>query len=175
MYYGAGYCPEHWPEERWAVDAELMAEAGLNLARLGESAWARLEPEPGRLDFAWLDRAIEALAARGLHIVLTTPAAALPAWLVRQDPEVLRVLADGRRVHYGFRRSVCVVSPVYREHSRRIVEALAGHYRDHPAVIGWQIDDELGGHGSAHCYCEECRKGFGAWLQGRYATAASTP
>ncbi len=170
MYYGADYYPEHWPEERWATDAEMMAEAGLNLVRLAEFAWTRLEPEPGRFDFGWLDRAIETLAARGISVVLGTPTATPPAWLVRQDPQVLRVLADGRRVHFGFRRSVCLVSPAYREHTRRIVRALAEHYRDHPAVVGWQIDNEFGCHNSARCYCEECEKAFRRWLEARYGT-----
>ena len=168
MYYGADYYPEHWPEERWATDAEMMAEAGLNIARLAEFAWTSLEPELGRFDFAWLDRAIETLAARDIRVVLGTPTAAAPAWLIRQDPQVLRVKADGQRVHYGHRRNVCLASPVYREHARRIVRAMAEHYRDHPAVVGWQIDNEFGCHDSARCYCEECQKVFRAWLQGRY-------
>lgn len=170
MYYGADYYPEHWPEERWAADAEMMAEARLNVVRLAEFAWARLEPEPGRFDFAWLDRAIETVAARGIQVVLGTPTAAPPAWLVRRNPEVLRVTADGRRVHFGFRRSVCLVSPAYREHSARIVRAMAEHYRDHPAVVGWQIDNEFGCHNSARCYCEECGRAFQGWLRTRYGT-----
>ena len=168
MYYGADYYPEHWPEERWPTDAEMMAEAGLNLVRLAEFAWTRLEPEPERFDFAWLDRAIEHLAARGIRVVLGTPTAAPPAWLVRQHPEVLRVRADGRRVHYGHRRNVCLVSPVYRHYAARIVRAMAAHYRDHPSVIGWQIDNEFGCHDSARCYCEACQEAFREWLAARY-------
>ncbi|MGQ9680971.1 MAG: beta-galactosidase [Anaerolineae bacterium] len=170
MYYGADYYPEHWPEERWATDAEMMAEAGLNLVRLAEFAWAKLEPALGRFDFAWLDRAIAALYARGIHVVLGTPTAAPPAWLVRADPQVLRVTAEGKQVHFGFRRSVCLVSAAYREHSRRIVRAMAGHYRDHPAVVGWQIDNEFGCHNSARCYCPACQQAFRAWLRDRYGT-----
>ena len=170
MYYGADYYPEHWPQERWAIDAELMAEAGLNVVRLAEFAWARLEPELGAFDFVWLDQAIETLSARGIRVVLGTPTAAPPAWLVRRDPEVLRVRADGQRVHFGHRRNACLVSPVYREHSQRIVRAMAGHYRDHPAVVGWQIDNEFGCHDSARCYCDECQRAFRAWLQVRYGT-----
>ena len=44
MYFGADYYPEHWPKERWAVDAKLMKEAGFNLIRVAEFAWAKLEP-----------------------------------------------------------------------------------------------------------------------------------
>ena len=31
----------------------------------------------------------------------------------------------------------------YRELSARIVEKLAQHYGKHPAIVGWQIDNEL--------------------------------
>lgn len=53
MYFGADYYPEHWPKERWAVDAKLMKEAGFNLVRVAEFAWAKLEPAEGHWDF-WL-------------------------------------------------------------------------------------------------------------------------
>ena len=62
MYFGVAYYPEHWPAERWAVDAEMMQRAQINMARIGEFAWSALEPEEGRYEFGWLDQAIEILA-----------------------------------------------------------------------------------------------------------------
>ena len=44
----------------------MMAEAGFNVVRLAEFAWSKMEPEEGRFDFAWLDRAI-AILARPRH------------------------------------------------------------------------------------------------------------
>ena len=58
FYFGVDYYPEHWPEERWPEDARLMAEAGLNVVRLAEFAWSRMESQEGVYDFDWLDRAI---------------------------------------------------------------------------------------------------------------------
>jgi len=43
---------------------------------------------------------------------------------------------------------------------------MAEHYAGHPAVIGWQIDNELGGR----CYCPICRATFQAWLQEKYGS-----
>ena len=57
-----------------------MQEAGFNTVRLAEFAWSRLEPEPGRFDFDWLDRAIEILHAHGIQVVLGTPTASPPPW-----------------------------------------------------------------------------------------------
>ncbi|MEL7263043.1 MAG: beta-galactosidase, partial [Pseudomonadota bacterium] len=66
---GVCYYPEHWPEAMWPEDAARMADLGLTWVRIGEFAWTRMEPEEGRYDWAWLDRAIEALGAAGLRVV----------------------------------------------------------------------------------------------------------
>lgn len=167
MYtFGVDYYPEHWPEERWVIDAGLMAEAGFNVVRMAEFAWSRLEPRPGLYDFAWLDQAIAVLHAKGIQTVLGTPTASPPPWLMNNHPEAFRVGQDGRRATYGNRREYCPNDPVYLEYSRRIVSAMAERYAQHPAVIGWQIDNEFG----SRCYCRTCQKAFQEWLQDRYGT-----
>ena len=50
MYYGVAYYPEHWPEERWSVDAKLMQAAGVNGVRMGGFACCKIEPEEGEYD-----------------------------------------------------------------------------------------------------------------------------
>ncbi len=170
MRLGVDYYPEHWPEERWATDARLMRDLGLQVVRLAEFAWAKLEPAEGQFDWSWLDRAIDTLSAAGLEIILGTPTAAPPAWLVAANPEILPVDAQGRRRHFGGRRHYCVNSPTYREHTRRIVTAMAEHYAGHPHLIGWQIDNEWGGGGTARCYCPACEAAFRRWLQRRYGS-----
>ena len=52
---GVCYYPEHWPEESWREDADGMVETGLTWVRIGEFAWSRLEPAPGKLQFEWRD------------------------------------------------------------------------------------------------------------------------
>lgn len=167
-YFGCDYYPEHWPEERWAEDARLMRQAGFNVVRLGEFAWALLEPEEGRYDFAWLDRAIATLAQQGIQTVLGTPTAVPPPWLVTKHPDILQQDEHRRPRHPGSRRHACANNPAYQEHSRRIVAALAGHYAGNPWVIGWQIDNEFGCHSTSTCYCDHCAAAFRRWLQARY-------
>lgn len=163
--FGADYYPEHWPEERWEIDAQLMQEAGFNTVRLAEFAWTRMEPREGKFDFDWLDRAIEILYRHNISIVLGTPTASPPAWLVQQYPDILRVREDGLRVHFGSRRINCPCHPIYHRYSCSITTAMANHFADHPAVIGWQTDNEFGDR----CYCPFCRTEFQRWLQVRYA------
>src|SRR5688572_289449 len=107
FYFGVDYYPEQWPEERWPMDAQLMAEAGFNIVRLAEFAWSKMEPAKGTYDFAWLDRAIACLHSLGIHVVLGSPTASPPAWLMNQHPELFRVREDGRPVTYGNRREYC--------------------------------------------------------------------
>lgn len=170
MKLGVCYYPEQWPAERWAEDARQMRAAGLDIVRIGEFAWALMEPAQGRYAWSWLDQAIDTLAGAGLQVVLGTPTATPPAWLTQAHPDVLRVDADGTRRAHGSRRHYCPNQPRYRQFSRAIVEAMAGRYGQHPAVIGWQIDNEFGGGGTTRCYCQACAHAFQAWLQEQYGT-----
>jgi beta-galactosidase len=162
--FGADYYPEHWPEERWAEDARLMSEAGFNVVRLAEFAWSLMEPQEGRFDFSWLDRAIELLSASDIQIVLGTPTAAPPPWIMVKQEDLFIVREDGSRVTYGLRREYCPNNPLYHQYTQRIVSEMAEHYKDHPAVIGWQIDNEFGNR----CFCNICRGEFHKWLKGKY-------
>ena len=168
MRLGVCWYPEQWPEERWAVDARAMAEAGLELVRVGEFAWARLEPERGVLHTDWLDRVLDVLEGAALQVVLGTPTATPPVWLTRERPEVVSVAADGRRRASGSRRHTCPTAPAYRQEARRITQILVDRYGAHPAVVAWQVDNEPGNHDSARCWCDSCQRRFTAWLQDRY-------
>jgi beta-galactosidase len=163
---GVSYYPDQWPRSRWRPDAALMADAGLSLVRIGEFAWAMLEPEPGRFEFDWLDDAIEILAEAGLDVVLGTPTAAPPVWLSDRHPEIHAVLANGRTAPFGHRRHYCPNQPAFHDATERIVAALAERYGRDTRIVAWQIDNELGGR----CFCERCREAFQDWLRDRYGS-----
>ncbi len=168
MNFGVCYYPEHWPEERWETDAQMMAEAGIKIVRIAEFAWAQIEPEAGRYEWSWLDRAINLLGEAGLRVMLGTPTAAPPIWLTRNHPDILRIDANGQRRDHGTRRHYCPNSPTYRHFSQEIVSVMAQRYGHHPHIFGWQIDNEWGGGHTARCYCNNCVTGFQEWLKDRY-------
>lgn len=168
MKFGVCYYPEHWPESRWLIDVQLMREAGIDIVRIGEFAWSKMEPQEDVYDWEWLDRAIDVLGRAGLQVVLGTPTATPPVWLSRAHPDILRVDADELQRDHGTRRHYCPNSTTYRAYSRRIVRAMAERYGTHPHVIGWQIDNEFGGGKTARCYCPNCVAAFSAWLDARY-------
>ncbi|CAM3826223.1 beta-galactosidase [Cohnella lubricantis] len=162
---GTSYYSEHWPRERWPEDIRLMREAGINVLRVSELAWSRLEPTEGNFDFAWLDDFMEMASREGIRFILTTPIEGSPVWLRHKHPEVVRADEFGRiHADRGFH---CHTSRIFAHYVARIVEKMAEHYADHPAVIGWQIDNELR---AVHCYCDECRIEFRKWLRVKYGT-----
>jgi beta-galactosidase len=167
--FGVCYYPEQWPESYWEEDARRMQECGVNTVRMGEFGWALMEPREGHYDFGLFDRAIETLGRHGIKTIFGTPTAAPPKWLTHKYPEVLDVSETGQPVNDQSRRQYCYNSPVYRQFSRKIVEALARHYRDNTNIIGWQIDNEMNNE-NPECFSESCRIAFRLWLQQKYGT-----
>ncbi|WP_299153045.1 beta-galactosidase [uncultured Tateyamaria sp.] len=165
---GVCYYPEHWPEAQWAEDAARMADLGLTWVRIGEFAWKRMEPVEGQYDWAWLDRAIETLGAAGLRVVLGTPTATPPAWVVAKYPGMLPVDAEGRVRGYGSRRHYCFSHAGYLAECRKIVTALARRYGPNPHVAAWQTDNEYSCHDTVLSYSDAARDGFRDWLRGQF-------
>ncbi len=170
MEYGACYYPEHWPRERWDLDAKLMKEAGFTIIRLAEFAWARLEPVEGRFDFAWLDEAIDLFAEHDIRVILGTPTAGPPAWLMDKHPDIYQQDAQGHVKGFGTRRHYCFNNDHYHVYTRSIVTQMAKHYMRNDNVVAWQIDNELGGIQTTRCFCSDCRAAFQRWLQDRYGS-----
>ncbi len=170
MALGVCYYPEHWPQSRWADDARRMAEAGLSRVRIGEFAWSRIEPQPGQFDWQWLDDAIETLAQAGLSIILGTPTATPPKWLVDLMPDMLALDREGRTRGFGSRRHYCFSHAGYRKQAARITRALAQRYGQHAAVAAWQTDNEYGCHDTVLSYSAAARGRFRPWLAQRYGT-----
>ncbi|MDG4802034.1 beta-galactosidase [Micromonospora sp. WMMD980] len=167
IFYGADYNPEQWPEQVWAEDVELMRRAGVNLVSVGIFSWALLEPTPGDYEFGWLDRALDLLHHGGIGVDLATATASPPPWLARRHPETLPRRADGTVLWPGGRQAYCPSSPVFRDRSLALVEAVARRYATHPAVVLWHVSNELGCH-NVHCYCDVSAEAFRRWLRERY-------
>ena len=170
MYFGVAYYPEHWPRDRWEVDAKLMREAGVNGVRMGEFAWSKIEPAEGEYDFEWLDEAISLLAGHGIKTMLCTSSRTPPPRIFAQDPEIRNTRADGHTANYGQRYTVCLNNPRFIELSQRIDRAVIEHYADNPHVIAWHIDNEIGS-GNA-CFCDVCKEAFVERLREKYVSVA---
>ena len=132
---GTCYYPEQWPEAVWADDAKKMAELGLSLVRIGEFSWAKLEASPGSYTWGWLDRAIETLGDQGLKVVLGTPSATPPRWMIDKYPNMLAYDADGNPRKYGSRRHYCFSHAAYRAEAARMAAKMAERYADNEYIL----------------------------------------
>ena len=165
---GVCYYPEHWPENQWAVDAARMAALGLTWVRIGEFAWARMEPAPGTYDWDWLDRAIDTLGQAGLKVVLGTPTATPPRWMLTKHPDMLAVDKDGKPRGFGSRRHYCFSHRPYRAECAKITTEMAARYGRNPFVAAWQTDNEYACHDTTLSYSAAATHAFRDWLAQRY-------
>ena len=166
IYYGGDYNPDQWDEATIDEDMRLFKKAGVNLVTLPVFSWAKLEPEEGVYDFAWLDRLMDKFLENDIKVCLATPTTAQPAWLSRKYPEVLPVDKQGRKRTHGMRVFFCVNSEKYRERAAAIAEKMAKRYRDYPNLVLWHVANEYG----TYCYCPTCEAKFRVWLKKRYGT-----
>ena len=167
MIVGVDYYPEHWHRSLWDADADLMKKTGVQVVRMAEFAWSRLEPQDGVFDFSWLDEAIDLFAQRGIGVVLCTPTSCPPLWLYEKHPDSVMVEKDGSPTQLGVRGHRCINHPDMLSYGQRIVERMTAHYADNSSVIAWQIDNELEAY---TCYCHHCSVKFRQWIQQKYGT-----
>ncbi len=162
---GVCYYPEQWDKSLWLHDAKEMVELGISWVRINEFAWAELEPQPGNLKFEWLDEIIEILGSQKLKIVLGTPTAAPPRWMINKYPDMLTHDKDGKARTHGSRRHYCFSHNGYSRECARIVELLARRYGKNPNIFAWQIDNEYGCHNTTTSYSNNAKIAFQAWLR----------
>ncbi len=167
---GVCYYPEHWPETDWERDAAQMRDMGLLWVRIGEFAWSRIEPRPGQFTWDWLDRAVEVLGRAGLKIVLCTPTATPPRWMVDKWPDMLAVDSEGRARKFGSRRHYCFSHAGYRDEAQRIAQLMGERYGANPSIQAWQIDNEYGCHDTVLSYSPAAKAAFQTWLSDKYKT-----
>jgi beta-galactosidase len=156
--YGAAYYPEYMPYDRLDKDVDLMQKAGITVVRVGESTWSSWEPRDGEFQFAWMQRVLDRLHQAGIKVILGTPTYSIPTWLYKEHPEIL-VLHNGTAPplsdpyeptypsslplgYYGPRQNYDFLNRYFRQHAERVIREIINHFKDHPAVIGYQIDNE---------------------------------
>jgi beta-galactosidase len=163
ILYGAAYYPEYMPEDRLEKDVDLMQKAGITVVRVGESTWSSWEPREGDFQYAWMQRVLDRLHMAGIKAILGTPTYSIPTWLYRKHPEIL-VTHNGDKPpmrdpywptfpstetpgYYGPRQNYDFLNPNFRQRAEWIIRQIVSRFKDHPAVIGYQIDNETGPNG----------------------------
>lgn len=148
LLYGVAYYDEYMPYDRLDKDAEMMKAAGINVVRIAESTWSTLEPQEGVYNFTHIDRVLNAMHKAGISVIIGTPTYAVPTWLVKKYPDVLAITPHGQN-QYGARQNMDITNKHYLFYSEKIIRKLMEHVSKHPAVIGYQLDNETKAYNTA--------------------------
>lgn len=166
MPYGGDYNPEQWDEEIWKEDMRILRKGHVDVVTLNVFNWAMLQPDEETYDFSALDDTIKRVTEAGMNIVMATATAAMPAWMARKHPDILRTEWSGMRRKFGGRHNCCPNSETMKKYSPALVERLAERYKDQKNIIAWHVSNEYSGR----CYCENCEAAFRVWLKEKYKT-----
>ncbi len=115
-----------------------------------------------------MQRVLDRLHAAGIKAILGTPTYSIPTWLYKEHPEIV-VIHSGKAPplsdpyaptypsietpgYYGPRQNYDFLNPYFRQHAERIIRQIVSHFKDHPAIIGYQIDNETFPTGIATAY-----------------------
>ena len=167
ILYGVAYYPEYMPYERLDQDVEMMQKAGITVVRMGESSWGLWEPQDGHFEFAWMDRAIDRMRQAGIKVILGTPTYSIPAWLYKEHPEITTTTLGGQKLTFGMRQNTDLLNATYRSYCERVIRKIAEHYKNNPAVIGYQIDNETSAGDAAN---QDVQVGFVKYLQRKFTS-----
>lgn len=144
ILFGVAYYPEYHTTDRLQQDLDLMVDADITVIRVGESVWSTWEPREGVFHLDWMQRVLDAAHDRGIRVILGTPTYAVPPWLQTAHPEIAGERRSGESIPWGARQEVDYSHPAFRFYAERIIRQIVGRYAGHPAVIGFQVDNEPG-------------------------------
>ena len=166
---GAAYYPEVLRDDK-VIDDDIakMKQIGVTVVRMGEFAWSTMETEEGKFDFSFFIHVLDKLYEAEIAAIFCTPSPTPPKWLTDKYEEILAVKEDGQRKQFGARNNYCKSSPIYRKKVQIISQKIAEAISKHPALVAWQVNNEISPNES--CFCPYCRKAFGAFLKDKYKT-----
>ena len=164
--FGASVYPEIDGGGQSKAILDLLERSHMNVARVGESSWGNLELAPGQFNFDWLRDFLDQMHRRGMAAILGTSTYIPPQWLGAAHSEMLVVLEPGAGPSDPMsRKCPCLNHPLYRAACQRYIQALVREFQHHPAVIGWQLDNEIEFLGQIICYNQACERAWQEWLE----------
>lgn len=184
--YGAVYFRKsNPPEQDWARDHQTAARMGMNTFRHW-FMWSAIEIAPGRYDWRDYDRMMDLAAQNGIKVVIAELVTAAPEWLFHKYPQARFRVSDGSVVNSSIGGSsatggfpgLCLDNPEIQAAAGKFLIALVEHYRNHPALLGYDLWNENSYNGGnprkMYCYCDATKRKLRTWLQGKYGTVERT-
>lgn len=169
LYHGAAFYPELWDEKTIKDDIKMIVDTGINIVRIGEFWWSKIEPAKGAIDTTFITNILDLLYENGIDVIMCTPTATPPIWVTDGHEERLHVDSKGQTMIHGSRQHACTNNLYFRSQSKNIIEHISSKVGKHPAIVLWQLDNEFKCHIS-ECFCETCKEQWHRWLEKKYGT-----
>jgi beta-galactosidase len=166
LLFGVAYYDEYMPYERLEKDVAMMKDAGINVVRIAESTWSTVEPQDNVWDFKSIDRVLNAMHKGGISVIIGTPTYAFPTWLAKKYPDILATTSKGKNL-YGARQNMDISNEHFRFHAERVIRKIMEHVKDHPAIIGYQVDNETKAYNTAG---DNVQKSFVTYMKDKFKT-----
>jgi beta-galactosidase len=180
--YGAVYFRKsNPPEQDWARDHQAAARIGMNTFRHW-FMWGAIEVAPGKYDWRDYDHMMDLAAQNGIRVVIAELITDAPEWMFRKYPHARFQASDGSVVNSSIGGSsatggfpgLCLDNPEVRAAAERFLTALVEHYRNHPALLGYDLWNENTYNGGSpqkmYCYCDASKRKMREWLRTHYET-----
>ena len=182
--YGAVYFRRtNPPPEDWARDYRTAAEDGHNIFRHW-FLWGAIEREPGVYDFSEYDPHFDLAAKHGIKVIIAEMLTSAPEWAFEKYAHARLENRDGTRDPSGMNAAsvsggfpgLSLNDPEVRAAAGRFLRALAERYRDHPAMGGYDLANEMkfpqtpGGRQLDYDFSPATQAKFRLWLKDRYGS-----
>jgi beta-galactosidase len=169
LFHGVCYYPELWPEEDIDRDIQEMRKLGINVVRMGEFIWSSIEPQQGKISLDFFTMVLDKFHAAGISVVMCTPTATPPIWLSYGHPERCFKDENGVIMSHGARQHISYEHPEVKKACFTIIKAMAKAFGQHPALVAWQLDNEMKAH-VAEDFSDAAITHWHQWLQKRFGT-----
>ncbi|WP_374621736.1 beta-galactosidase [Devosia sp.] len=171
------------PREDWARDYGVAAADGLNVFRHW-FMWSAIERRPGVYDWADFDRQMDLAAEHGIKTIIAELTHTVPDWAYRAFADARQVRADGRPLtsnmgvsaatggfanNGGGAGALSMNCPEVKAAVGAFLSALAGRYKGHPALLGYDVWNEVN-YAADVDYSSWMKADFRLWLQAKYGT-----
>lgn len=180
--YGAVYFRKsNPPEQDWARDHQAARRIGMNIFRHW-FMWGAIETAPGKYDWRDYDRMMDLAAQNGIKVVIAELISSAPEWAFRKYAYARYRGSDGSTLNSSVGASsatggfpgLCLDNAEVRAAAEKFLVALVEHYRNHPALLGYDLWNENTYNGGSpnrmYCYCDATKRKLREWLGRRYQT-----
>jgi len=159
--------------DEWAGDFKRFREIGLDTVKI-ELLWNQIERRPGKYVWDEIDELMDKAHVQKLRVLATLPMETVPDYVVREaNARVIIALGKDARRELPIQRYLggvirgccCWDAPQLRKRMAAFVKAAVSRYRNHPALLCWDVFQEVD---IPECACKNTTREYQAWLKDKY-------